>query len=83
MAIMKEDIKLSDPKAFYDCLAYIGGMRALTGLLIDEYPMAHKVFDTCKSVVYDKKIISRVHHISWNAGLDKDKIIHRHFSTSK
>ena len=28
MAIMKEEIKLSDPKALYDCLVYMGGIRA-------------------------------------------------------
>ena len=53
MAIMKGDIKLSDPKGFHDCLAYMGGMKALSVILLDEYPVAQKVLDTCKNVVYD------------------------------
>ena len=36
-----------------------------------------------KSVVYDKKSISRVHHISWNAGHNKERIIHHHFTNLK
>ena len=82
MAIMKGELKLSDPKAFYDCLAYMGGMRASSAILL-EYPVAQKVFDTYKSVVYDKKSISCVHHISWNVGHNKDKIIHCHFTNLK
>ena len=64
MVIMKGDIKLSDPKVFYDCLAYMSGMRASSVILLDEYSVAQKVFDPCKSVVCNKKIISHVHHIS-------------------
>ena len=78
-AVLRGEIKLSDPKAFYKCVAFDGGMKASAVLLLQEKPEAQELLEDCKKVKYNTLGISCVHHISWNAGGD-NQVKHRHFS---
>jgi len=79
-AILKGEMKLSDAKAFYACLVYMGGMTASTAILLQEEHCAQDMYDDCNRVKYNKKNITRVHHISWNRGDSQNRIEHRHFT---
>ena len=83
-ACLRAEIKLCDPKAFFDCLSYEGGMRASAVVLLQEDEEAQEMFDACKRVDFkktgsSKTGSSRVHHIRWIDGT----VEWRHFTELK
>ena len=62
-ACLRAEIKLCDPMAFFDCLAFEGGTKPATVVLFQEEEGAQTMFDACRRVGFDTKGIQRVHHI--------------------